>query len=324
MGLSRSQSFWFTVYVLCISALFAQIYPLLRFLLTTNIISNMSSPRDYAYPSKTSTRREEVIMKDFPLLTRICIHPGFDITALREAGYLSVDNYFSGRSRFNSSMLVGWAGHTKDGKVIGKVEEIFDKVKQKVSLKNLDFFVQVTTLSGRKVTLDNQVDIDDIVQEERINYPDNCQTLDVTKNSQIEMEGVKNIKFRFMSIPVNISVYVDLVGKSSACSRNLAEFAFFHSGDKIVVGNFLDNKYAIKIFGEKFVEEDPGNDCRNYPNDDFLSYKDCDQDYMKKEVDRISPGLNPVWLSDHLSHATPKRILQNYIGKFIRASKWLI
>ena len=245
------------------------------------------------------------------------------MTALREAGYFNVVEYFAGKSKFNGS-VIGWAGHTEDGKVVGKVEEVFDRVKQNVSLKNLDFSVQVTTLSGQKVTLDNQVDDDDIVQEERINYPDNCQTLDVTKNSQIEMEGVKNIKFRFMSIPVNISVYVDLVGKSSACSRNLAELGFSQSGDRIAIRNSLDKKYAIKILGEKFVEEDPGNDCRNYPNDDFLSYKDCDDDYMKKEVDRISPGLNPVWLSDHLSHATPKRILQNYIGKFIRASKWLI
>ena len=220
--------------------------------------------------------------------------------------------------------MIGWAGHTKDGKVVGKVEEIFDKVKQKVSLKNLDFFVQVTTLSGRKVTLDNQVDIDDIVQEERINYPDNCETLDVTKNSKIEIEGVKDIKFQFMSIPVNVSIYVDLLGKSSACSRNLAEFAFFQSGERISFGNFLDKKYAVKILGEKFVEEDPGNDCRNYPYDDFLSYKDCDQNYMKKEVDRISPGLNPLWLSDDLSQATPQKIFQNADGKFIRARKWLI
>ena len=205
--------------------------------------------------------------------------------------------------------------------MVGKVEEVFDRVKQNVSLKNLDFSVQVTTLSGQKVTLDDQVDDDDIVQKERINYPDNCQTLDVTKNSQIKMAGVKHINFQFMPIPVNFSVYVDLVGKSSACSRNLAEFAFFQSGERISFGNLLSKRYAIKIFGEKFVEEDPGNDCRNYPNDNFLSYKDCDQDYMKKEVDRISPGLKPVWLSDHLSQATPRKMIQNADGKFISARK---
>ena len=260
-------------------------------------------------------------MKDFPLLARICIHPGFDMPALRRAGYNNADGYFSGNSRFNRS-VVGWAGHTQDGKVVGKVEEIYDAVKQNVSLKNHYFYVQVTTLSGRKVTLD----IDDIVQEEPINYPDNCQTLDVTKEYEMKMEGVKDIQINFkvnlnLNILPNISISVDLLGKSSACIRNLAEFAFSQSGERIVFGHFLDKRYAIKIFGDQFVEEDPGNDCRNYPNEDFLSYKDCDQDYMKKEVDRISPGLNPVWLSDHLSQATPRIILQNARGKFIRVRK---
>ena len=250
-------------------------------------------------------------MKDFPLLARICIRPGFDILALREAGYNSVDGYFSGNSRFNRS-VIGWAGHTQDGKVVGKVEEIFDKVKQNVSWKNHYFSVTVTTTLGQKVTLN----IDDLVQEERINYPDNCQTLDVTQNSKkIKTEGVKNIQFKFLSLPIDVSISVILLGKSSACSRNLAEFAFFQSGERIVFGNSLEKTYAIKIFGEKFVEEDPGNDCRNYPNDDFLSYKDCDDDYLGKEVDRISPGLKPIWLSNDLSLATPQIVLQNSSGK---------
>ena len=44
------------------------------------------SSRAYIYPTKTSTRQEEVAMKDFPLLTRVCIRPGFNMPALREAG----------------------------------------------------------------------------------------------------------------------------------------------------------------------------------------------------------------------------------------------
>ena len=119
------------------------------------------------------------------------------MTALREAGYFNVVGYFAGKSKFNGS-VIGWAGHTEDGKVVGKVEEVFDKVKQNVSLKNQNFSVQVTTISGQKVTLDDQVDDDDIVQKERINYPDNCQTLDVTKHSKIKMEGVKEIQFKFL------------------------------------------------------------------------------------------------------------------------------
>ena len=81
------------------------------------------------------------------------------------------------------------------------------------------------------------------------------------------------------------------------------------------MANSWEKRYVVKILGDQFPEEDPGNDCRNYPNDDFRSYKDCDDDYLRKEVDRISPGLKPIWLSDDLSLATPQIVLQNSSGK---------
>ena len=128
------------------------------------------------------------------------------------------------------------------------------------------------------------------------------------------MESVKDIQFRFQSLPTNVSIYVILLGKSSACSRTLAELTFSQSVPFEFV-NSVEKRYAIKIFGNRFVEEDPGNDCRNYPNDDFLSYKDCDDDYLRKEVDKISPGLKPIWITDDLSLATPQKVLQNSSGK---------
>ena len=84
-------------------------------------------------------------MKDFPLLARVCVRPGFNMLALREAGYNSTDSYFTGKSRFNSS-VIGWAGHTKYGKAVGKVEELFDSFKQNVSLKTIfNYYNQSTT-----------------------------------------------------------------------------------------------------------------------------------------------------------------------------------
>ena len=248
-------------------------------------------------------------MKDFPLLTRVCIRPGFDMPALWRAGYHSTDGFFSGKSRFNSS-VIGWAGHTEDGEVVGKVEDLFDSLKQNVSLKTHPHSIIVTTTLGQKVTLN----ISELAKEDRINYPDNCQTLDVTQNIAIKMEGVKDIQFRFQSLPTNVSIYVILLGKSSACSRTLAELTFSQS-IRFDFVNSAEKRYAIKIFGNRFVEEDPGNDCRNYPNDDFLSYKACDDDYLAKEVDKISPGLKPIWITDDLSLATPQKVLQNSSGK---------
>ena len=250
-------------------------------------------------------------MKDFPLLTRVCVRPGFDMAALREAGYNSTDSYFTGKSRFNSS-VIGWAGHTKDGKVKpDSIEGLFEGLKQNVSLSAYLDSIMVTTIHEQKVTLK----INEVAKNDRINYPDNCQTLDVTQNNRIKNEGVKDIQFRFHSFPANVSIYVILLGKSSACSRTLTELAFFQSGDRITFASSWEKRFAIKILGNRFVEEDPGNDCRNYPNGDFLSYKDCDDDYLRKEVDRISPGLKPIWLTDNLNLATPQKVLQNSSGK---------
>ena len=68
------------------------------------------------HPSQTvtSTVRKNLSDVDFPVLFKICIKPGFNLTALQEVGYASTWEYFTGQSRYNSS-LVGWAGHKNDG-----------------------------------------------------------------------------------------------------------------------------------------------------------------------------------------------------------------
>ena len=61
-----------------------------------------------------------VTIKDFPVVFKICITPGFDAKNLKFVGYSSVYNYFAGESRHNSS-LIGWAGHTQEGTVLTDV-----------------------------------------------------------------------------------------------------------------------------------------------------------------------------------------------------------
>ena len=60
----------------------------------------------------------------------------------------------------------------------------------------------------------------------------------------------------------------------------------------------------MKIKKTVFVEEDPSNTCRNYPNPDFASYKDCDSKYLREKVKEIDPDLNPPWLIEDLHYVT--------------------
>ena len=59
-------------------------------------------------------------IKDFPVVFKICIKPGFNSDGLKYVGYSDIWSYFVGESRYNSS-LIGWAGHTKEGTAFSDV-----------------------------------------------------------------------------------------------------------------------------------------------------------------------------------------------------------
>ena len=66
------------------------------------------------------------------------------------------------------------------------------------------------------------------------------------------------------------------------------------------------SKYAVKIKKNVFVEEDPRKTCRNYPNAQFSSYSECDDQFMRNKIDKAAPGLNltPLWLTKDLDKVT--------------------
>ena len=73
---------------------------------------------DRFYTNITSVATYEVDMsaRAFPVSISLVITPGFNETALQEAGYQATYNYFTGRSKYENNH-VGWAGHTADGGV---------------------------------------------------------------------------------------------------------------------------------------------------------------------------------------------------------------
>ena len=189
-------------------------------------------------------------------------------------------------------------------------KELFENLTKNNSLKDYLASVKVRTVVGREISVDVHL------HTGLINYPDNCQTLDVARKNEIKEEGVKDIRLTFRRFPPNGSMFISLLGKSSACSRNLAELAFSQTGDRIGVERNWEKHFVVKILGNKFPEEDPGNDCRNYPTEHFKSYKVCDDDFLRKEVNKISPGLKPIWIVKNLSIATSQRKYSAGLSQF--------
>ena len=62
--------------------------------------------------------------------------------------------------------------------------------------------------------------------------------------------------------------------------------------------------YAVKFHQNIFVEDDPTNLCKTYPNDMFKSYEDCDADFINKV-------LETVWATDDLAKVTKKWIIDD-------------
>ena len=65
-------------------------------------------------------------------------------------------------------------------------------------------------------------------------------------------------------------------------------------------------KYFIYIYSfflsqEEYSPEDPANPCVNYPTEEYQSYADCDDHFVRSF---LPPGLKPFWTVDKISEAT--------------------
>ena len=59
--------------------------------------------------------------------------------------------------------------------------------------------------------------------------------------------------------------------------------------------------FLCLISQEEYSPEDPANPCVNYPTEEYASYADCDDHYVRLF---LPPGLKPFWTVDNVSQAT--------------------
>ena len=63
---------------------------------------------------------------DFPMTFRLCVHELNDTRSrYQRFGYRHYGDFFRGRSMYNDSVY-GWAGHSKNGSVLGNVEGTYN------------------------------------------------------------------------------------------------------------------------------------------------------------------------------------------------------
>ena len=63
----------------------------------------------------------------------------------------------------------------------------------------------------------------------------------------------------------------------------------------------------VNIAQRVFVKEDPTASCRNYPNEDFLSYQHCDDQFVRSSLN----GLTPVWLTEDFAEVSTQLLVDS-------------
>ena len=70
--------------------------------------------------------------------------------------------------------------------------------------------------------------------------------------------------------------------------------------------------FVLRVFfsfsQEEYSPGDPANPCVNYPTEEYETYADCDDNFLRTS---LPPGLKPFWTVDNISEATDTFNLEN-------------
>ena len=80
-----------------------------------------------------------------------------------------------------------------------------------------------------------------------------------------------------------------------------------------------DLEYYVDIYKEIFDEKDKNRNCKNYPTEQYKSYKECDKKFTKKVLDDHGfKNFTPIWGTDEMDEVTEQTIHGETKHKFNR------
>ena len=154
---------------------------------------------------------------------------------------------------------------------------------KEVNLHDLNFPIEmeICATPGFNETALEQISSEYFYPYERVTYPRNCFYLNLSFLNDMQQEWIDSVEIGFNTTKVE-KAEIALYGKSLVANRDVYDNTFDNIGDKIYVSQsgYL-NKFAVEISENSYLEEDKSKNCRNYPNPEYASYKECDDDYMR-------------------------------------------
>ena len=133
-----------------------------------------------------------------------------------------------------------------------------------------------------------------------------CQTVDLNRYLNLSRITPSYVFFLFKKIP-NLGISVELGDRrKSLTRRKLIQNSFEYEGAKIELESLFNTKmrtYALTISQRIDLENDKGKNCKDYPNENFSSYRECDENFVYNKVAE-NYNMTPFWAAKNIDEIT--------------------
>ena len=133
-------------------------------------------------------------------------------------------------------------------------------------------------------------------------YP-SCQSFDLYDFIE-ETKIPKTIWFRF-NVLENLGATLFVEERNKATSRSLRIKRLIYNGPTMEIADLSKpsiNEVVLSISQTIDSEQDKDKNCKNYPFQDFKSFKECDDLYVQNQLKRFD--LIPFWATENYSSVT--------------------
>ena len=148
--------------------------------------------------------------------------------------------------------------------------------------------------------------MDSLVSEVIIYFDRACFTLDSSLDFGVQTDFIFRNDTGFEVARIHFK------DKDHYLSRPLYQQKLNHHGPPLTINlkRNLMKSFTSELTQEIFVEEDESKECKNYPNSNYSSYNECDQEYIREKISAfIGPSFTPLWAATGNRNATEKAVL---------------
>ena len=141
-------------------------------------------------------------------------------------------------------------------------------------------------------------------------YPGGCQSIDFLDSFNLTGKNIPMQIYFYLeqTNATGAQIFIEERNKALA-KRVLPSSLLSYNGPDIKNPDLSVKRFfkaIIRISQNIFVEKDKSKKCQNYPNSKFDSYRDCDEQFVYREV-KNKYNVVPFWTAYDFNEVTSKR-----------------